>query len=109
MKKFFAFFILGSLFVGSGSVLAAEPKPVKVTVGHFSNITHAQAVIGHANGWFQESLGPNAPIDWKVFNAGPSALESSGFKASFCGVQIDRRIHVHYCFLRNRPRARYLF
>ena len=54
----------------------AAPKTVKVRVGHFSNITHAQAVIGHANRWFDENLFPEAVIDWKIFNAGPSVVEA---------------------------------
>jgi NitT/TauT family transport system substrate-binding protein len=54
-------------------------------VGHFPNITHAQAVIGHAlsdraakdgksQGWFEKEL--NAPVEWYTYNAGPSAMEA---------------------------------
>ncbi len=58
------------------SCFAQERKTISVRVGHFSNITHAQAVIGHANGWFEENLASDAVIDWKIFNAGPSAVEA---------------------------------
>ena len=50
--------------------------PITIRVGYFPNITHAQAMIGIADGTFQRALGDNATIDPKVFNAGPSAIEA---------------------------------
>src|SRR5437868_5833517 len=47
-----------------------------VRVGAFANITHSQAMVGKANGWFEKALGPNTRIEWKTFNAGPSAIEA---------------------------------
>lgn len=47
-----------------------------IHVGAFPNITHPQAMVGKANGWFEKSLGPKVQIDWKSFNAGPSAIEA---------------------------------
>jgi len=47
-----------------------------IRVGAFPNITHAQAMVGKANGWFEKAMGPNVKIDWKTFNAGPSAIEA---------------------------------
>ena len=47
-----------------------------VRAGHFPNITHAQGVLGHATGSFQRALGDRVVVDWKVFNAGPSAIEA---------------------------------
>src|SRR5438309_9257307 len=52
-----------------------------VRIGHFPNITHAQAIVGHAltrqgKGWFEERLGPGTKIEWFVYNAGPSAMEA---------------------------------
>jgi len=44
-------------------------------VGYFPNITHAQALVGLANGTFQKALG-DTPIDVKTFTAGPSAVEA---------------------------------
>jgi NitT/TauT family transport system substrate-binding protein len=49
---------------------------VTVRVGAFPNITHPQAMVGKANGWFEKALGTNAQIAWKSFNAGPSAIEA---------------------------------
>jgi NitT/TauT family transport system substrate-binding protein len=50
-------------------------------VGHFPNITHAQALVAHnlsrqGKGWFEERLGPGARVEWFVYNAGPSAMEA---------------------------------
>jgi len=47
-----------------------------VRVGAFPNITHAQPMVGKANGWFERALGPGAKIQWTSFNAGPSAIEA---------------------------------
>jgi len=67
-----------------GAVSAADP--VVIRVGHFPNVTHAQAVIAHAlsgraksgegKGWFEERLGPDVKIQWYIYNAGPSAMEA---------------------------------
>ena len=47
-----------------------------VRVGAFPNITHPQPMVGKANGYFDKALGSNVKIDWKTFNAGPSAIEA---------------------------------
>ena len=47
-----------------------------IRVGAFPNITHAQAMIGKANGWFEKAMGPEVKIEWRSFNAGPSAIEA---------------------------------
>ena len=51
-------------------------QAVVLHVGAFPNITHPQAMVGKANGWFEKAMGPNVKIDWKSFNAGPSAIEA---------------------------------
>jgi NitT/TauT family transport system substrate-binding protein len=43
-------------------------------LGHFPNITHAQAVYARATGELEKDLG--VPIKWISFNAGPSAIEA---------------------------------
>ena len=50
--------------------------PVTIRFGYFPNITHAQAVIGIADGTFQNAVGSNVKIDPKIFNAGPAAIEA---------------------------------
>jgi len=52
-----------------------------VRLGHFPNVTHAQALVAHAmsregRGWFEARLGPGIRIEWFVYNAGPSAMEA---------------------------------
>lgn len=59
----------------------AGGEKIKIKVGHFPNITHAQALIGHqlsreGKGWFEERLGPDVEVQWFVYNAGPSAMEA---------------------------------
>lgn len=56
-----------------GSVCWAQTK---IHVGAFPNITHPQAMVGKANGWFEKAMGSDASVDWKSFNAGPSAIEA---------------------------------
>jgi NitT/TauT family transport system substrate-binding protein len=61
------------------AVSCAAPAPsgkITIRAGHFPNITHAQGVLGQAGGRFQQALGDKATIDWKIFNAGPSAIEA---------------------------------
>ena len=55
---------------------ASEGQNLVVRVGTFPNITHPQAMVGKANGWFERALSPEAKIEWKTFNAGPSAIEA---------------------------------
>lgn len=47
-----------------------------IRVGAFPNITHAQAMVGKANGWFAKAMGPNVQVHWTSFNAGPAAIEA---------------------------------
>jgi NitT/TauT family transport system substrate-binding protein len=49
---------------------AAEP----IRIGCFPNITHSHALLGKALGTFEKQTGQK--IDWKHFNAGPSAMEA---------------------------------
>ncbi|MCX6894748.1 MAG: ABC transporter substrate-binding protein [Verrucomicrobia bacterium] len=67
-------------FAGVGGAAFAAEKTI-LRVGHFPNITHAQAVIAHGlsrsgKGWFESRLGPDVQLQWFVYNAGPSAMEA---------------------------------
>jgi NitT/TauT family transport system substrate-binding protein len=73
MKKILFGAIVLLLDVG---VLGAQNVPVVIRAGHFPNITHSQALVGKANAAFEKALAPEARIEWKVFNAGPSAIEA---------------------------------
>jgi NitT/TauT family transport system substrate-binding protein len=72
MKK--SVIILACFFSVAFSLLS--PAQTVVRVGAFPNITHAQAMVGKANGWFEKALGSSAKIQWTSFNAGPSAIEA---------------------------------
>src|ERR1700756_4074330 len=54
----------------------AQGNVQTIRVGAFPNITHAQAMVGKANGWFDRAMGPQVKIQWTSFNAGPSAIEA---------------------------------
>lgn len=47
-----------------------------IRVGAFPNITHAQAMVGKANGWFDKAMGAQVKVRWTSFNAGPAAIEA---------------------------------
>src|SRR5688572_8489585 len=59
-----------------------DDKPVAVVrLGHFPNVTHAHGLVAHAlsrrgEGIFEKHLGAGVKVEWYVFNAGPSAMES---------------------------------
>jgi len=58
----------------SGCGKSYDPnRPLRL--GHFPNITHAQGLVGSADGTFRRALGGRA-LDVKVFNAGPAAMEA---------------------------------
>ena len=86
MRAAFSRFTL--LFAGA---LAAAPAPVQaearvLRLGHFPNITHAQALYARAGGQFEKAIG--VPIEWTSFNAGPSAIEAmfaGAIDATFVG------------------------
>jgi NitT/TauT family transport system substrate-binding protein len=73
VKRLFVILLSGAVL--TVSVLSRAQQTV-VRVGAFPNITHAQAMVGKANGWFEKAMGPNVKIEWKTFNAGPSAIEA---------------------------------
>jgi len=75
---------LGALSLFPRAALAAEAKELRL--GHFPNLTHAQAVYARAGGQFQEKVG--IPIRWTSFNAGPTAIEAlftGAIDATFVG------------------------
>jgi len=67
--------LLAILFLAA-SATGAQQKAIVLRVGYFPNITHAQALVGRAGGQFEKALGPGVLIEWKAFNAGPSAIEA---------------------------------
>lgn len=69
--RFFLFAVALGLMAGN----VAWGQTV-IHVGAFPNITHPQAMVGKNNGWFDKSMGSGVKIEWKSFNAGPSAIEA---------------------------------
>ena len=67
---------MGLLFFVLELSVALNAQAVEIRVGAFPNITHAQPMVGKANGWFEKAMGPNVKIQWQNFNAGPSAIEA---------------------------------
>lgn len=80
--------ILGTILLGmalltgcssSGNGTSSDDTNEGVTdvrVGVFPNITHAQGLVGRANGEFQENLGDDYNVTWTSFNAGPAEIEA---------------------------------
>jgi NitT/TauT family transport system substrate-binding protein len=71
--------LLAAIALGCAGVGAAHAQTLRI--GHFPNVTHVQALVAHhlsriGKGWFEQRLGPDAKIDWYVYNAGPSAMEA---------------------------------
>ena len=79
MRKALGIFFAAALALQAGTLAAAEKTVLQI--GHFPNISHAQALVAHqlsrqGKGWFEERLGDDVKIEWRLFNAGPSAMES---------------------------------
>lgn len=68
--------LLLSILLISPVTKAGQNGPSVIRVGHFPNITHAQAVVGRANNWFDKALAPDVLVEWKTFNAGPAIIEA---------------------------------
>src|ERR1700758_4303341 len=67
---------VAAMLLLAACTIPAQQKPAVLRVGYFPNITHAQALVGRANGQFDKTLGAGVQIEWKAFNAGPSAIEA---------------------------------
>jgi NitT/TauT family transport system substrate-binding protein len=76
MRRCLGFLLLAVIAAVSCSQKEQGEGALMVRAWHFPDIVHAAALLGRANGTFQEKLGPEVTIDWKVFNAGPSAIEA---------------------------------
>lgn len=83
MKIYFHKFLLCSIAIAGIFLTACAPKSDKTVIrmGHFPNISHAQALVAHqlsrqGKGWFETRLGDKVDFQWALFNAGPSAMES---------------------------------
>lgn len=67
--------VLIVLFLACATAISGHAQTT-IRVGAFPNITHAQAMVGKANGWFDKAMGPQVKVQWTSFNAGPAAIEA---------------------------------
>ena len=68
-----------ALLASMATIVAAPARgdaPVTIRAAHFPNITHSQAVVGRARGWFERALGSGARVEWRTVNAGPAVIEA---------------------------------
>ncbi len=76
----------GSSAAGSAAAGAATSADT-LRLGYFPNVTHASAVLGVADGTFQDALG-GTKLETSTFNAGPAAIEallSGAIDATYIG------------------------
>ncbi|MEE4542555.1 aliphatic sulfonate ABC transporter substrate-binding protein [Streptomyces sp. V4-01] len=59
----------------AGSQSAAKLSADEVKIGYFPNLTHATALVGLKEGFFQQQLG-STKIKQATFNAGPAEIEA---------------------------------
>lgn len=72
--------LLSALLAGVFLLPTAQAQ-TRVRLGHFPNITHAQALVAsqlsrQGKGWFEARLGEGVAVEYYVYNAGPSAMEA---------------------------------
>jgi NitT/TauT family transport system substrate-binding protein len=78
MKRVLSLLIVGSL-LGVPAVNAAPKEKVapKVRVGFFANVTHAPALVGQDQKFFEKYLTKDkTSVEYIAFNAGPTAIEA---------------------------------
>jgi NitT/TauT family transport system substrate-binding protein len=73
---------------GTGATNKAHPDPSTVNLGYLVNLTHAPALIGVAQGFFQGSMPKGTTVKTTTFSAGPAeseALLGGTLDAAFVG------------------------
>ena len=53
-----------------------ESNENKIRIAYFPNIGHAIPIVGMEKGFFQTKIGDETPIETRVFDSGPQAIES---------------------------------
>lgn len=85
---------LGLLAAGCSSAAASGPRtastdvPSELRLGYLVNLTHADAMVGVAKGFFTKYLGPKTQLQTSTFNAGPAevdALDEGALDAAYMG------------------------
>jgi NitT/TauT family transport system substrate-binding protein len=79
--------------------------PVTLRLGYFPNVTHASAIVGVEEGFFEKALGKNVTLELKTFNSGTEAIQAiqaGALDASYIGpsptitawTQFDKGVRV---------------
>ena len=70
--------VLGLLAVAILASCKAKDANLRseLRLGYFANVTHAQALVGLANGEFKKQLGAEVKLAPKLFGSGPAAIEA---------------------------------
>ena len=78
MKRVLALVIIGSLFgVPAANAAPKEKVATKVRIGFFANVTHAPALVGQDQKFFEKYLNKDkTAAEFIAFNAGPTAIEA---------------------------------
>jgi sulfonate transport system substrate-binding protein len=82
--------VLGVALVANGSAGASTRAQGDTTVrlGYFDNVTHAPALVGLEQDFFEDALRSRATLETSIFNAGPAAvtaLLSDSLDATYIG------------------------
>ncbi|QAA30566.1 aliphatic sulfonate ABC transporter substrate-binding protein [Clostridium manihotivorum] len=76
IKRILASIVTSVMVLGLVGCSPKSKDTSKVTIGFFSNITHAQALLGMNNGQFKRDIGSEYNLSFKQFNAGPDELQA---------------------------------
>lgn len=80
--------LLAGTLGGCGGSSAQDASADTVRLGFFPNLTHASALVGVKQGYFQKALG-TTKLKTSTFNAGPAAVQalfSNAIDASYVGA-----------------------
>ncbi|MFM8328989.1 MAG: ABC transporter substrate-binding protein, partial [Actinomycetales bacterium] len=78
MKRVLSLLIVGSLLaIPTASAAPKEKVAPKVRIGFFANVTHAPALVGQDQKFFEKYLTKDkTSVEYIAFNAGPTAIEA---------------------------------
>lgn len=78
MKRVLSLLIVGSLLaIPTASAAPKERVAPKVRIGFFANVTHAPALVGQDQKFFEKYLTKDkTSVEYIAFNAGPTAIEA---------------------------------
>jgi len=68
--------MIGLVLGTVGCSASASPVKTQVNIAYFPNITHSQALVGMAEGQFQQAFGSQVMIRWLQFTAGSTEMEA---------------------------------